>query len=331
MSWLRQIPTLILLGVLLPALPACSVIKFNRAQVRTDYAHVSVVGNDIQLSSGKMHYYAGGKGPPVLLIHGFAFGALETWEDQVPVFIRSHRVIVPDLYWFGDSVPSSDMDDAAEQAQALSELLTRIGIQKIAVVGVSFGGYVAMRLALSHPEQVERLVLVDAAGIAPSPEERRQVTANFGGKEHIADLLIPKDTDELDRLLTILFHKARYIPRFVLRQILREEFWRNRDAKRRMCEHMEKEGGFLTPPELKGITAPTLLIWGRHDPLILPSMGERIAAAIANARIVFFENSNHSPMLEEFRRFNRQVLGFLSAPGQAAWAPQHLGIKESAT
>lgn len=311
MSWLRRLFPLILFGICLPALSACSVIRFNRAQVRTDYARVSVVGHDLQLSSGRMHYYLGGKGPPVLLIHGFAFGALETWEDQVPVFIRSHRVIVPDLYWFGDSVPSVNMDNAEQQAQALSELLTRLEIPKAAVVGVSFGGYVAMRLALTHPEQVEKLVLVDAAGMAPNAEERRQVTQNFGGKQHIADLLIPKDTDELDQLLRILFHKSRYIPKFVLREILHEEFWRNQDAKRRMCEHMESPGGFLDSAELKSISAPTLLVWGRHDPLILPSMGERIAQAIANSRIIYFEHSNHSPMLEEFRRFNTEVLSFL--------------------
>lgn len=295
------------------ALSACSVVRFNHAQVRTYYASFSVTGHDIELSSGKLHYYDGGSGPPVLLIHGFAFGALETWEDQVPAFVRSHRVIVPDLYWFGESVPRAPMDDAAEQAQALSELLARLGIAKSAVVGVSFGGYVALRLALSHPEQLEKLVLVDAAGLEPRPDERQKVAANFGGKQHIADLLIPKSTDELDQLLTILFHKSRYIPKFVLREILLEEFWRNQDAKRRMCERMEKEGGFLSAEMLRSITAPTLLIWGKHDPLILPSMGERMAAAIPSSRIVYFESSNHSPMLEEFRRFNREVLGFLQA------------------
>ena len=73
-----------------------------------------------------------------------------------------------------------------------------------------------------------------------------------------------------------------------------------------------QEGGFLAPAALRGIAAPTLLIWGRYDPLILPSLGARLAASIPSARIVYFEQSKHSPMLEEAKRFNQEVLGFLS-------------------
>lgn len=302
-----------LLLVCLVSGPGCSVVKFNRYQVRANYAHVSVRANDLELPAGTLHYYEGGAGPPVLLIHGFGFGALETWEDQVPIFIRFHRVIAPDLFWFGGSVPKGEMDDAEQQAQALSQLLQRLGIERCAVVGVSFGGYVALRLALTHPEQVEKLVLVDAAGLAPTLEETARVAANFGGKKHISELLIPKNIEELDELLHILFYRARFIPKFVLREILHDEFWRNREAKLRMCERMEKEGGFLAPNELRRIRAKTMLIWGRHDPLILPSMGERLAASISGANIVFFEKSSHSPMLEEPRRFNAQVLKFLGS------------------
>jgi pimeloyl-ACP methyl ester carboxylesterase len=314
-----RLALIVLVATSLPLLAACSAVRFNHAAVRADLAQYSLIGHDIELSFGKLHYYAGGDGPPVLLIHGFAFGALETWVEQVPVFVRSHRVIAPDLFWFGESVPSASlsgsMDEAEQQARALSELLTRIGITKCSVVGVSFGGYVAMRLALAHPEQIEKLVLVDAAGLEPSSEERRQITANFGGKQHIADLLIPKDLAALDQLLRILFHKPRFIPKFVLREILREQFWQNRQAKLRMCNHMDDAGGFLAPEDLKTIALPTLLIWGRSDPLILPSMGARVAESIANSRIVYFEKSNHSPMLEEPRRFNSQVLQFLANQG----------------
>ena len=142
-----------------------------------------------------------------------------------------------------------------------------------AVVGVSFGGYVAIELGLTHPEQVDKLVLVDAAGLAPTAEETQQVAANFGGKQHIADLLIPKDPDELGRLIKTLFYKPRCIPKCVLREILQKEFWQNKEAKRQICERMDAEGGFLAPAALRGISAPTLLIWGRYDPLILPSIG----------------------------------------------------------
>lgn len=293
---------------------ACNLLQLNRARVRSKYERAGLQAHDVELSSGKLHYYDGGSGPPVLLIHGFAFGALETWENQVPEFARTHRVIAPDLFWFGQSVPAAAMDDAEKQARALSELLTRLGLGKIAVVGVSFGGYVALQLGLISPAHVGKLVLTDAAGLAPTTEESRTVTANFAGKQHIADLLIPQNAEELRQLLKTLFYKQHHVPTCLLRQILREEFWQNRDAKRQICDNMEAADGFLPPAKLHEVAAPTLLIWGRHDPLILPSIGARLAAAIPGSQILYFERSAHSPMLEEPKRFNAEVLQFLAAP-----------------
>lgn len=309
MAWRKAV--FLVLGVFL--FSACSLVQLNRSRVQSGYKRAGLLPHDIKLSSGMMHYYDGGSGPPVLLVHGFAFGALETWEKQVPLFSKSYRVIAPDLYWFGRSVPAGVMDDAEQQARALSELLTQLGISRSAVIGVSFGGYVAIELGLTHPEQVDKLVLVDAAGLAPTAQESQQVAANFGGKQRIADLLIPKDPDELGRLIKTLFYKPRCIPKCVLREILHQEFWQNKEAKRQICERMDAEGGFLAPAALRGISAPTLLIWGRYDPLILPSIGARLAASIPSSRIVYFEQSKHSPMLEEAKRFNTEVLGFLSS------------------
>lgn len=294
------------------AFSACSLLQINRSRVRGKYERAGLMAHDVELSSGKLHYYDGGSGPPVLLIHGFAFGALETWEGQVPEFARTHRVIAPDLFWFGQSVPKGAMDDAEKQARALSELLDRLGLGKIAIVGVSFGGYVALELGLRAPAHLGKLVLIDAAGLAPTAEESRTVTANFAGKQHIADLLIPQSAEELRMLLKTLFYKPHHIPTCILRQILREEFWQNRDAKRQICDNMEAAGGFLPPSELHELGAKTLLIWGRHDPLILPSIGARLAAAIPDSQILYFESSAHSPMIEETKRFNAEVLRFLA-------------------
>lgn len=74
MAWIRPL----FFGLVMSTLCACSVVKFNRAQVRSDYAQLSVRAHDADLPFGRLHYYDGGAGSPVLLIHGFAFGALVT-------------------------------------------------------------------------------------------------------------------------------------------------------------------------------------------------------------------------------------------------------------
>jgi 2-hydroxymuconate-semialdehyde hydrolase len=192
----------------------------------------------------------------------------------------------------------------------LVELLDRLEVGRTDILGVSFGGFVALRLALRYPGRVRKLVLASPAGLAPTEEEQLQAARNFGFPLDISEILIPADVDALKRFLDRVFLRPRYIPRFVLRQLLRDEFWRNATAKRRICAGARQE--MLRPAQLRAIRAETLLIWGAHDPLLPPSIGERMVRALPRGRLVRFERSAHPSMLEEPLRFNREVLQFLN-------------------
>ena len=292
---------------------ACNVVRWHRASVTEHFHELGLASKVVQLDSGKMHLFEGGWGAPVLLIHGFGMGALETWEKQAEAFVDRFHLLAPDLFWFGESLPTdkAGMTSAAEQADAMAELLRVADIEKAHVVGVSFGGFVALQLALRHPEVVDRLVLVDAAGLEPTGEERATVRANFDGIDDICQMIIPRDAETLRSFLNKLFYKPRFLPSLVVRQLLEDEFWRNKEAKERICRKLTR-GGMLGPGDLGAVRVPTLLLWGRHDPLLPPSIGERMARAIPGARLVFLEESGHPPMVEEPDRFNQEVLDFLS-------------------
>lgn len=299
----------------LPVLLSCSVVDCNRRMTARSYERLGLSEGSVVVPAGKISYRRGGRGFPLLLIHGFGFGALETWEHQVGDFVKVYQLIAPDLLWFGGSAPSAGLrertDTAAEQADAIAALLDRLAVSKAHVVGVSFGGFVAIELARRHPRRIGRLVLVDPAGLQPTAAEQRQISANFGNPAEIADVLIPKDVDGLKRFLDTIFHEPRWIPRFALKEILEKEFWKNKRAKRRILERLAS-GGQLRSVELGAIRVETLVVWGRHDPLLLPSIGRRMVRALPRARLVMFDESGHSPMLEEPDRFNRVVLEFLA-------------------
>ena len=303
-------PLIVLAGIALGQ--ACNVVRWHRASVAKHFQELGLASKVVQLGSGTMHLFEGGRGIPLLLIHGFPMGALETWENQADAFVARFHLLTPDLFWFGASLPTdkAGMIPAAEQADATVELLRVANIEKAHVVGFSFGGYVALQLALRHPEVVDRLVLVDAAGLEPTEEERAIVQANFDGVDDICQMLIPKDAETLRRFLSKLFYRPRWLPLLVMRQLLEDEFWKNKEAKERICRRLTS-GGMLGPDDLGTLRVPALVLWGRHDPLLLPSMGERMARAIPGARLVFLEESGHQPMLEEPDRFNQVVLDFL--------------------
>jgi 2-hydroxymuconate-semialdehyde hydrolase len=300
---------LISLVVLALSLAACNAIHFNRFLLEHRFRHFGLHDPRAALPSGEMRYFDGGEGPPVVLLHGFGFGALENWEKAAPAFVKHRRVIAPDLYWFGLSVPTRTIETAGAEAEAVIELLDQLGIQRADIVGASFGGLVALRLVLAHPERVNRLVLIDAAGLKPTPAERDQISANFGHSHSVASLLMPTDLQALKHFLEIVVYRRKPpMPDWVLKQVMRE-LSRNREAKTRLCDALEGEQVDLD--ELAKIRAHTLVIWGRHDPLLLESIGERMAHALPDAKLVVFEEGAHSSMLEQPSRFNALVEHFL--------------------
>ncbi|MCC6751916.1 MAG: alpha/beta hydrolase [Deltaproteobacteria bacterium] len=297
--------------------PGAPVLTLFRAMLLRKFRRVGLGSHSALLSTGRMRYYRGGSGPPLVFLHGFGGSALETWEKQVGAFAPHYSVVAPDLFWFGGSVPLDGhrMDSAAAHAEAVLELLDRLGLRRVHLVGVSFGGFVALELALRQPERLEKLVLVGPAGVEPTVEEAERVAAAFGYPEDIAEVLVPPDVEGLKRFLDTVFYRPRYIPRFVLRELLHQEFHRHREAKQRLCRGLLDQ---LRPvEELAEIAVRTLLVWGRHDPLLPPSIGERLARGLPNATLALLERSAHPPMLEEPARFNDVVLRFLAeSPGR---------------
>jgi pimeloyl-ACP methyl ester carboxylesterase len=117
--------------------------------------HTATV-NDINL-----HYQAGGIGPPVVLLHGFAETS-HMWQPVMGDLAQRHTVIVPDLRGAGDSAKPMDGYDKKTMAQDIHALVTSLGFDKATIVGHDIGLMVAYAYAAQYPDQTERVVLMDA-------------------------------------------------------------------------------------------------------------------------------------------------------------------------
>ena len=124
----------------------------------------------VDLGAGwRVHYREEGPadGIPVVLLHGFG-DSFTSWERWVPALSQRYRVIALDLPGHGLTQAPADYSLAgADLAKFVSDVALRIGLPPAVVAGNSLGGGVAWQLAVSHPEQVRALVLVDAAGFPP--------------------------------------------------------------------------------------------------------------------------------------------------------------------
>ena len=223
---------------------------------------------------------AGVHGPPLILLHGLA-GSGAWWRHNLPALSGAYRVTVIDLPGFGSSHPDARLilDEVPAQVVAL---LDELGIERAHVIGHSMGGLVAGGLAADHPERVDRLVLVDAGFLSLDPTWRHRITGLLRTLPWTSPTILPILLRDLLRSGPIRMARATV-------QVLRKD-WRHK---------------------LPAIAAPTLVVWGEHDRVCNPRIGEQIAAAVPGARMVVIPGAGHNPMWEKPADFDREVLGFL--------------------
>lgn len=247
---------------------------------------------------------------PILLLHGTS-ASLHTWEGWVKELARQRRVISLDLPGFGLTGPFPDGDYRVEHyTQFLLAMLDHLRVNRVVLVGNSFGGQLAWRFALAHPERSARLVLVDAAGY-PRNAESVPIGFRLAGIPALAPLmsrLLPRsmiessvrnvygDPDKVDDGLVERYYQLTL--RAGNRQALRQRF-----AQAPSGELHERIG------ELE---LPTLIIWGGRDRLIPVSNAERFAADIEGSQLVLFEALGHVPQEEEPQRTVAVLISFLA-------------------
>ncbi|WP_271175782.1 alpha/beta fold hydrolase [Leifsonia poae] len=136
---------------------------------------------DIDVGDAVIHVRHAGDGPPVLLLHGHPRTG-STWHRVAPALVeQGYSVVVPDLRGYGASLgpePTPDHTAYSKRAMAgdLRTLMHRLGHERFAVVGHDRGSYVALRLALDHPESLERVALLDCL---PIVEHLERITPEF--------------------------------------------------------------------------------------------------------------------------------------------------------
>jgi 2-hydroxy-6-oxo-octa-2,4-dienoate hydrolase len=246
--------------------------------------------------------------PPVLLLHGSGPGvtAYANWRLTIPTLATKLRVIAPDLAGFGFTERPEGivygMDTWVDQAVGL---LDALGIEKASLVGNSFGGGLALRLAARHPERVDRLVLMGSMGVdfpitdgldrvwgyEPSIETMKELIGLFAYSRELV-------TDELAEVR----YRASVQPGF------QESFSAMFPAPRqRWVDAM------VTPEEqIAALPHRTLVVHGREDRVIPLENALALLRLVPDARLHVFGRCGHWTQIEHAEEFNHLVLDFLT-------------------
>src|SRR5436309_3405782 len=285
---------------------AVAVLAVSSALTLSAQPRSAAVAKDITVLGFKLHYLEAGRGAPVVLLHGLG-GDGSRWGPNIEPLARDFHVFALDQIGFGQSDKPLANYHTGMLAEFLVDFLKAIGVPKASLVGNSMGAGVALYTAARFPDVVDRIVLADGGGYrsadtppaAPTPEALR--------RRQLQNSVTREETREFFR---ILFHnKSLVTDKMVDEQLamrLRSAF-----TISKMQEAGEKGLGSLTEAEVRGVKAPTLIVWGKYDELANPAGADRLEKAIQGSKKVIVDDCGHLPQLEKADEFNRLVRDFL--------------------
>lgn len=283
----------ILLGLagiyfLLPGTVFHALLKAERSIAGLEQRSIDVKGVRIE-------YLEGGKGDPLILLHGF--GANKDHWTRIGKHLTPHfRVIAPDLPGFGESGLNRDGDySIAAQARFVKAFAQALGITSFHIGGSSMGGNIAGAYTASNPQSLKSLLLISPGGVASArPSEMYQMLE--AGKPNP---LVARNVADYERLLGFVFVERPFIP-LPIKKFLVQEAIAHQTLNDKIFEQVLKSRG-LTPLEalLKDSPVKTLVVWGAEDRVLDVSGAKVIGAVMPKARVEVMDAVGHLPMIED--------------------------------
>jgi pimeloyl-ACP methyl ester carboxylesterase len=262
----------------------------------------------LDMSHGRTRYWEAGSGTPTILLHGAGWNSgCETWSPAFGPLSQRLRVLALDcLNWGTGDVLNTEFS-FAYLVDHVREFMDVLGIRQANVIGHSMGGWILTLLAYESPARVRRAVNVSGGGTAsrplqnmvefkvPEPDQIRQHYARLvqvsGGSFDVEELAAP--------------------------YIAKRDLAGHPEAFGKVMRHMTNpitRQRYSTLRRLPFISVPTLVIWGRDDPVnSLAEVGMPTANGIPNARLIVYDKTGHSVPWEQPERFPRDALEFLTA------------------
>lgn len=266
------------------------------------------IGKSVDAGGVKTNYHDLGEGRPVILIHGSGPGvtAWANWRLNLPALSESMRAIAPDMLGFGYTERPADGVYTMERWRGhLMDFADALDLREFDIIGNSFGGALALSMAVHHPDRVRRMVLMGAAGLEfELTEALDKVWGYEPSVEAMRELLgiFAYDNSLISDELAEMRYRASIQPGF------HEAFSAMFPAPRQ--RHI---AALATPEdEIAKIACPTLILHGREDRVLPMSNSLRLFDLIKTSEVHLFGKCGHWTQIEHKDRFNLLVTDFLA-------------------
>lgn len=242
------------------------------------------------LKLGKFKYVEAGEGEPIILLHGL-FGALSNFKVLLDHFKKDYKVVIPILPLFDLGLDTG----VTALTKYVQKFIETRGFEKVHLLGNSLGGHVALLYALGNPDKIHSLTLTGSSGLFE----------NGMGESY------PKrgDYEFIKKKAELVF----YDPNVATKEIVDEvyDIVNNRLKAIKVIALAKSAIRNNLSDELREITAPTCLIWGKNDTVTPPMVADEFKRLITHAELNWLDQCGHAPMMERPHEFNVILEQFL--------------------
>jgi len=273
----------VLILLLVSILVSCNAPTKNQV----DYGSNPLVGKYMDVNDIKVYYEIYGEGDPILLLHGNS-GSIKTMEYQIPELSKHFKVIAVDSRAQGRSTDSNKEITYALMASDMNELIDKLKLGSVYIVGWSDGGNIGLELAFAHPEKVRKLVTFGA----------NYTYENFMAAPDSV-VMDPNDSLIIKTSACMQMYKAGFdgIPP---------------EIQKKLTDLTQKYPNF-TKEQLKQIKIPALIVVGDHD-LITLDQTIAIFTSLPHSQLFIVPGATHFVPIEQSKLINSEVIKFLNTP-----------------
>ncbi len=249
----------------------------------------------VNIEEIQLNYICEGQGKDVLILHGWGAN-INTVIPIVNLLKHHFKVYALDLPGFGKSTEPKEVFGSDDYARVVKKFMDKMNIEKVILIGHSFGGKVSIWLGSKYPEMVDKIVLIDSAGLK-SKRGLKYYTKVYSFKTlkfFYKTIFFWMDHDKKMEKFYKKFGSTDY-----------------KDANGIMKKILVKVVNEDLKPILKNIKSPTLLIWGDKDTATPLYMGKTMEKEISDSGLVVLEGTGHYSYLDDFNKFSIILKAFL--------------------
>lgn len=244
----------------------------------------------------RTNYKIAGLGPVILILHGWG-GSSDSWEKIQEILAeKGYKVICPDLPGFGKSQPPKNPWSVSDYVKWTVDFVQAQGLEKFFLLGHSFGGRVAIKIAAHHPEKVDKLILCASGGIKHEPGLKTKIIFLMAkvGNTIFGQRVLARFKDKAQNLFYVFLRNKDYVK---AKGVMRETI------KNVLAEDLSSY--------LPRIGTKTLIIWGKKDKILPVEDAYLFNKNIEGSGLEILPEARHSPHLENPEKLSNIIISFI--------------------